>query len=213
MDTQRTQKLGLMWLDVCYFFDHATLAECPNVLDIGAYSSERTSKLRVLFPSARIRCYEADPAEFAVITKPALPNSVTIRHGALGPSSGTADFYVYDHQTMSSLTRVSGAPPASIVSVPTLTIKDMMLSARMERVGLLMMNCEGAELWALLEILNDRELRERVGQICVSFHCDHVRAYPPAIRNALLAELAQHYSIIPGRRGVQYFLLVKQPRM
>ncbi len=203
--------MNIVWMDKFFGFDSENISNPPTLLTIGGYTHERARHFRALYPSARIIAYEAMRETYDELTARPLPNAIEIVRNALAPMTGLVEMLRSPQPTSSHIARAAFAQATE--TVPSRTLADILLRHKLNRVDLLHMNCEGAELGALIEIATDPELRARVKQICVSFHCDHVNAYPPQLRDGIIAALAQHYAVIPGRRSTQFFLFVQCPKM
>jgi len=210
--------LDLVWIDRHLFFDRASMRPGPAILDVGGMTPERIRRITGLLPGAGITTYEAGEAAHAELSAHRWPRAVQVRRAALAAVTGTLHFYVFERRTMSALApwhKRGRAELLKIEHVPSRTLSQMIHESGMGIVDLLFLNCEGAELSALIEIANREDLSDRVRQICVSFHCssDHLPAYPPEVRDGIIAALAQRYIVIPGQRHCQYFLFVHQPRV
>ncbi len=218
-DFHRRRALDLVWLDRYVFFDLALMRPGPAILDVGGMTRERMETIQRILPGASIVTCEAGKAAYEELTRRPLPKSLVVRHVALAPARGVLDFHVFEHSAMSSLEpwhqrESCGAQPAVLAQtehVPSRTLSQLIADHDLGIVDLLSLNCEGAELTALMEICLSHDLRTRVRQILVSFHCNphHLEAYPLQIRDALIANLAQHYIVVPGERHCQYFLFVR----
>lgn len=212
---RREQKHDLVWLDRAVFFDRAAMRRGPVILDVGAVTLDLVRRYQALLPGCGIVTYEARQAAYDELTRAPLPRSVRVHRAALAPVSGVLDFYVFEHAAMSALEPWHECGPARldrVERVDGLTLRQMIVENGLGIIDLLTLNCEGAELWALKELCTRPELRAQIRQVLVSFHCSdgHLLAYPPEVRDGLLAALAQHYVIIPGLRHTQWFLLVRQ---
>jgi len=97
------------------------------------------------------------------------------------------------------------------VEVKALTLQDIfMVYTDMKKIDLLILNCEGAELYALDELARNPHLASKVVQICVSFHCP--RIYPTKRRDDLLDKLSDsfHIHVEPHPVGIPDHLLLRK---
>ena len=94
-----------------------------------------------------------------------------------------------------------------VTTVTGMTLTSLLDWVDMKVCDLLLLNCEGGEIFALRQLVASPELRARVTQVCTSFHCSHVKLYPESWRNGLLELMAQWYEIQTGKfEPIPYYL-------
>jgi len=80
----------------------------------------------------------------------------------------------------------------------------------LDRIDALILNCQGAEI-AIMEQLTSRPLREKIGQICVSFH--DPRIYPTKEKARIFGLIGQYYHVIRGENdigGIPDYLMIRR---
>ena len=194
------------------FYDEALMPKRPTVLHIGAYNLAFARTLANRHPLARLILYEADPllCDYMREDDPMPPN-VTIWNAALTAETGKVNFYRHGTPTSGSLfSKCEGQVDRESVRVAGKSFTEILAENFLERVDLLLLNCEGAEIYALKAILKHPKLADVVRQICVSFHCGHISVYEPEVRDVLLRKMAGRYRVVPGHEGMNYYLLIRK---
>ena len=194
------------------FYDEALMPKRPTVLHIGAYNLAFARTLANRHPLARLILYEADPllADYMRQDDPMPPN-VTIWNAALTAETGKVNFYRHNTPTAGSLfANCPGQVDSGKVRVAGKSFVQILADNFLERVDLLMLNCEGAEIYALKAILKHPKLADVIRQMCVSFHCGHIAIYDPAVRDVLLRRMGVRYRVVPGDAGMNYYLLIRK---
>ncbi|HUW99407.1 MAG TPA: FkbM family methyltransferase [Phycisphaerae bacterium] len=199
----------LTYIDQYYGYAADLMGQAPCVIEVGTSSLHATAALRKTWPLGRYALFEADPGAYAHLAALDLPDGVTAHHAALADADGQARFHRSKRASANSLFK--GVATDETVTVEGVRLSTMMGVAGFEMLDLLLLNCEGGEVYALAELVKRPELTERVKQVCVSFHCDHVHHYPPVLRDVLLDALRWAYEVTPLRsREYDYWLLTWQ---
>lgn len=110
-------------------------------------------------------CAEPNPGLYAGLAR---HPGLRAHHVAIGPRSGRVAFQVAEHDECSSLFRPARSVVSSQIECDALTLADFLERLGVERVDLLKVDIEGAEL----EVLGGAapELLARIDQIAVEFH-------------------------------------------
>jgi len=158
-----------------YFCDETVLPERPVIMHIGGDPATCTA-IRRHWPDAEIIVVEANAAR---CVDPLVMGADTVIHAALTQCNGPITLYLYKRTTASSLwRRPKFGEPVETHEVEGCTLKTLMEDrGGVLELDLLLMNCEGAELFALMEIAVDAGLYARVRQICMATHCHRFPVY------------------------------------
>jgi len=143
-----------------------TASAAPRILDCGSNVGLASLWFRRHYPAARITAYEADP-ELCAMTGRNLDRNgagdVEVVHAALWTSSGEVTFRA-EGSDSGMIDGLSGAVDAKAMTVPSLRLRDVLAS---DRVDLLKLDVEGAEG----PLLADCEpVLDRVGAIIMDLH-------------------------------------------
>lgn len=204
-------------IDGYYFFDAARMPKSPVVLEVGAFSSDAVRVLSGLYPAGRFTLVEASPTCYGMLQEhiKGIPNTNALNF-ALAVADEDVAFHEFEEgpNAFSLFAREAEVKdkqlrPSKVVTVSGKRLSSLLDIAQIATADLVLLNCEGGELFALEQLLADESLRKRIGQLCLSFHCDHVKIYSPDIKEDLLRRLAPHYEIIRGDdKIVGYYLMV-----
>jgi FkbM family methyltransferase len=125
------------------------------ILDVGANVGEYSKGILQLDPTARIYCFEPDPAN-AHLLELSLRSQVTVVRSALGSKSGSAELYDYEGVPASSHASLHKAvferirrQPYKSRFVPVTTIDDFVAQHSIDTINLLKVDVEGHELEVL----------------------------------------------------------------
>lgn len=200
----------MIYLGPYFFYDAALLSDRPTMVEIGVFTVEKADRFVAAHPGGRAILVEPDPANFATLARRASGTPHAIWNLALAKNDGPMPFHRYGHeQWHSTFNRheCEGMRLVETVTVNGTTLDSLLGQTCMRQCDLLLMNCEGAEIFALEQICNDAALRSDVPQICTSFHCDHIHIYPPEVRDDLLQRMGRYYDITVGTfKPIPYYL-------
>ena len=127
------------------------------VLDVGAWRGHRATWYAKAFPAATVYAMEPEPNAYALLVARAEmePRIVPVQ-AAAGVTDGTARFYVNDTPDTASLLPVSVGfaatgriHAAGAIDVPTVRLDGFCARHGIERVDVLKLDVQGAELQAL----------------------------------------------------------------
>jgi len=202
----------LMQIDDYHFYVPAALPGAPTILHIGAYPGNCAHTLRARYPRARIIAVEVDPANLNGLRKRVAQDSVDVHTIAVGDHDGSALLYQCDNDTAHTIfnNERTDLPFRSKVPVKMRRFSTMCAQLGLSDIDLLLLNCEGAELYALQEIC--RGLAVRIGQMCVAWHCwAHHALYQRACRDDIIRSLCASYTIIDSPyRPIHWTLFVRK---
>jgi FkbM family methyltransferase len=177
-----------------YFFcEDGLMPEAPNVVEVGCFTNECAKVIMQRWPKARYCCVEPSTTNFIKLLDAAreVPNCHCYR-AALASENGLLPFYIYDHEQLHSTF------PRHINEGMKLQRTEQVYGARLEKLldwmrvdvaDLILCNAEGAEITAMVQLIESAKLRERVTQFCTSGHFSHVHIYPQSIWDDCVVEL------------------------
>ncbi|NFV81573.1 FkbM family methyltransferase [Magnetospirillum aberrantis SpK] len=153
------------------------LGEDSLVVDLGGAAGDFAETVNS-WAGCRCHVVEAAPENVALIRETAL---VTKHHYAVGGVDGTARFAIAGQDSFhwGSVTALGDVPFTGEIEVPAITLDSLLRRVGADRVDLLKVDIEGAEL-AMFDTAGDDTLR-RVAQITVEFHDFLDPAFKPAI--------------------------------
>ena len=206
------------YLDEYHFYDPALVrVGRPTFVEIGVFTGGKLQKFMARYPSAKAALFEPEPVNFAKLMRearnPSPHGSVTRHNVALAEHDGPLPLYVYDHEQKHSTLpkhlseQASFYPLKRTIQAKGLGPLSLLRSTGFGEIDCLLLNCEGAERYLFEQLETDAALRGMVRQFCTSFHCDHCRAYPVAVRQRATEKLAQWYDRQPGTfKPIPYYL-------
>jgi FkbM family methyltransferase len=141
-----------IFVDHCYdlTFDRSA----PVVVDIGANSGLFALRLKQLYPSAKITCYEPFPPNFAQLQHTIAINqldSVTLVQKAVGARPGNAKLYIHKRNIGGHRFYATEAMSEECVDVEVIDVRSILNDLHQE-VDLLKLDCEGAEFDILMNL-------------------------------------------------------------
>jgi FkbM family methyltransferase len=140
-----------------------------TIIDIGANMGCFAVYAALQSPEARIYCYEPEQRNFGFLMRNieinALAPRVSARQCAVASSAGPRQLVLGESPT-NSLVHVDKSVGQQLVSCTTL--KDIIADNRLDNVGLLKVNCEGAE-YEILESFPAAEF-SRISNIRLEYH-------------------------------------------
>jgi len=188
----------------------------PTMLEVGAYSADLAFAFLSKYPKGRVEIFEAAPDNFAsLIESIAGDPRIKARNTAVTDKDGDVRLNIYtDRNSNSTFDRhvCDGKELLDSVTVPSIS-----LSTALNNVGTyvdyLLLNCEGGELSIMDAISRDADLRDRVGQICVSFHHNHSTMYAKSSFYSLMLRLHRQYAVHEINKNWGYYLLRSVPAL
>ena len=210
--------MKLTYLNEYHFFNETIMPDNPMVVQIGLMGADHLKNLRAKYPGAEIHALEADPQNSDDMMGDAEALEIHLWEGALSQKSVEGTLYQYKSGVASSLFPRHEITPdnpeygklRSSVKVDGTTLMQFFKDIRVKYVDLLIMNCEGAELFALNEIIKKKTLREKIAQICVSFHSP--RIYTQEERDNVIAGLLDTHHHLVGKKcpGIPDHLFIRK---
>lgn len=148
-------------------------AAALTIFDVGAYVGDIALTYRRVFPQASIHCFEPFPASFARLKQSCQEPSIRLNHVALSNQKGTATLHVNADASCNSTLppntkgqnhhgrafRIIGE-----IEVPTITLDAFCDQTQIERIDILKIDVEGAEI-SVLEGAAQRLADQRIDLI------------------------------------------------
>lgn len=141
-----------IFVDRCY--DLTLDKSAPVIVDIGANSGLFALRMKQLYPSAKISCYEPFPPNFAQLQHTIAINklkSVTACQKALGARRGTAKLYIHKRNMGGHSFYATEALSTDCVDVEVVDLQ-YVLDELQQEVDILKIDCEGAEFDILMNL-------------------------------------------------------------
>ncbi len=209
-------------IDDYFFYDDALMGAEPTIVEIGVFTVEKAIKLRERYPTARALLIEGDPVNFRALTTRCRENiacsAFECANLALAERNEPVVFYHYQHEQFHSTfpRHISEPDKVKLIAankIDGITLEGILHKFSIARLDLLLLNCEGAEIFALEELSRNDKLRPRIRQICTSAHFKHIQIYPEAAWNAMVHALGNWYDIqsetpVPN---IPYYLFRAKP--
>ena len=204
--------MNIIYLDDYHLINANILPQDPIVVKVGIVGWADMIKLKDLYPMARIIGYEPDPDNFANDIKAENPaNKVYCK--AVG-IDGHFDLCRFTNSVSNSSFERHKYDPNCVlkdmITVDSVSLETVIKENDLSRIDILILNCEGGELDIMPQLANDL-LREKIGQICVSFH--DPRIYLTQKRREILDMIGEFYHIVRGTNdigGIPDYLLIRK---
>ncbi len=147
---------------------YVKLPRNPHIIDLGSDVGISVSHFKSIYPNARIEAFEPDPASYKLLTKNIKDNAmkkVTAYNVALANKVGSMPFYI-DPSVDGSLTMSLVAKrQQKRISVKVNRISHYIK----QRVDLLKMDIEGAELEVLVDLSQSRKIH-LIENMIIEYH-------------------------------------------
>jgi FkbM family methyltransferase len=159
-----------IFVDRCY--DLTFPQSAPVVVDIGANSGLFALRIKQLYPSARISCYEPFPPNFEQLRNTISVNkleSVTPLQKAVGARPGRAKLFIHKRNMGGHSFYDTEALNTDYVDVEVIDLPSI-LGELQQEVDLLKLDCEGAEFDILMNL--DAADARKIRQIIVETTSD-----------------------------------------
>jgi len=176
-----------------------------SVLHVGAFPGKCALTLRNQYPEARLVLLEPDKENYVQ-----LPQCGAEAHPwALAAGSGPTLFHHRAHRTASSMFPDTVHVPEVSYEVRGVTLEEVHDITGRAPIDLMLLNCEGAEMYVVETILSDTAWPARIGQLSIAFHPGPA-TYSVDCMRYMLRGLRKHYT--PCRHPVasHWFLFLRR---
>ncbi len=137
----------------------------PAIIDAGAHKGEFTLEFNRLFPETRAILIEGNPELNE--TLPDIRNAVVLNN-VLAGRPGDTHLHLAENPEASSIRPLREGLSLESIPVRAVTLPEIFENRRIERLDLLKLDVEGAEIGILTD--TPPEFLRRIGQITVEFH-------------------------------------------
>jgi len=166
--------------DTYMYFASNMLPDNPVIVEVGSIHGAHGIKLCKKFNNQlTMIAYEAGQENNASLVAGTVNTPIVAHRAAVTGFDGVVEFYEFNEISSNSVYprhEGEGRRLRRTSEVRSVGLKTIMAENDCSKIDLLFLNCEGAELGILDEVLSDSALRGRLGQLCVSFHGG--RIYP-----------------------------------
>ena len=170
--------IGKLW------FNGISLKPEDTVVEIGALSGNLSSYAATEFGVERVYAIEASAKNFKILLKNCKDTSVRPMNLAIGEKDGIVSFIEYEDRPSSNsllppntkysqdviLDGKKGGARPDRTEVRSLTLTSFQRETGIEKIDLLLMNCEGAEKFILPQIVEHPDMIGCIKNISIEFH-------------------------------------------
>lgn len=171
--------------DTYMYFASNMLPDRPTIVEVGSIHGAHGRKLRNKFnDDITMITYEAGKENYESLCRGVLPLPIphsggchqpviAIHRAAVTGSDGEVEFFEFEEISSNSIYprhTGEGRNLRRTSKVRSVSLNTIMRDNNCDRIDLLFLNCEGAELGVLEEVLANPSVRDKMGQLCVSFH-------------------------------------------
>ena len=200
--------------DTYMYFSSNMLPDNPVIVEVGSIHGAHGIKLcKKLENQLAMIAYEAGQENHASlvagIKKAGAP--ITPHRAVVTGSDGTAEFYEFVEESSNSIYprhQGEGRRLRRTSKIRSVSLNTIMDENGCPRIDLLFLNCEGAELDILKEVLANPALRDRLGQLCVSFHGG--RIYPQDATVEMVRKMSEFFWVVEEQNDWPCHLFVNK---
>jgi len=193
------------YLDGFFWYDESLIGDSPTFVEIGSRTGQVAKELIKRHPSSQVIVYEASRDNYKHLVKETSHLPVIAHNEAVIGHDGTVTFHEYENwESNSVLARHKVQSHRRLkkqYTVAATSLSTMLEVSPSDTIDALFTNCEGAELNIAKELLQRGHVRERIGQLCISFHG---RIFGQEKVDSMLNRLSEHYRIVRDPREGKY---------
>jgi len=202
--------------DTYMYFASNMLPDNPVIVEVGSIHGAHGIKLCKKFNNElTMIAYEAgqenNASLVAGITNAGAP--IVAHRSVVTGSDGTAEFYEFVEESSNSIYprhQGEGRRLRRTSNIRSVSLSTIIEENDCSRIDLLFLNCEGAEIGILKEVLRRPELRDRLGQLCVSFHGG--RIYPQQETEEMVRKMSEFFWVVEEQNDWPCHLFVNKRR-
>lgn len=212
--------------DTYMYFASSVLPVNPVIVEVGSIHGAHSIKLCDKFyvdGNYRLKmiAYEAGKENYETLCQGishVFPGSGGMFHRpvihhrtAVTGSDGEVEFFEFDEISSNSIYprhKGEGRNLRRTSDVKSVSLETVMKDNGCDRIDLLFLNCEGAELGILEEVLAKPELMSRIGQLCVSFHGG--RIYPSEDTLRMVSRMSEFFWVTEEKNDWPCHLFVNK---
>jgi FkbM family methyltransferase len=172
----------------------------PVIVEVGSIRGAHGVKLCKKFDNKlTMIAYEAGHENYESLAEGVQLSSapITAHRAAVTGSDGDVEFFEFAEISSNSIYprhRGEGRNLRRTSKVRSVSLETIIKDNDCEQIDLLFLNCEGAELGILEEVLSKPGLRDRLGQLCVSFHGG--RIYPECDTKDMVKKISDFFWVV-----------------
>lgn len=220
--------------DTYMYFASNVLPDNPTIVEVGSIHGAHGNKLRKRFKDdLTMIAYEAGKENYDSLCRGMplpIPHSggchqprVAVHRAAVTGLDGEVEFFEFEEISSNSIyprhigegrnlrrtSKVRSVSLETIVEENGLDRRGMSWCSDDKLcIDLLFLNCEGAELGILEEVLAKPSLRDQLGQLCVSFHGG--RIYPQIDTDEMVARMSEFFWVVEEQNDWPCHLFVNK---
>lgn len=162
--------------DEYMYFASNALPDNPTIVEVGSIHGAHGIKLCKRFGNKlNMIMYEAGAENHASLVRGVSLAfaPIIVRHAVVTGSDGMIEFFEFTEESSNSVYprhKEEGRHLRRTSNIRSVSLETIMKENNCPNIDLLFLNCEGAELGILKEVLTKPALRDKIGQLCVSFH-------------------------------------------
>ncbi len=176
LDVIKTPHFEFDRCDTYMYFASNMLPNNPVIVEVGSIHGAHGIKLCKKFDNQlTMIAYEAGAENYASLIAGVNKGCVPIitRRAVVTGFDGIKEFFEFTEESSNSIYPRhigEGRHLRRISKIKAVSLESIVRENNCSHIDLLFLNCEGAELGILEEVLIKPELRDKIGQLCVSFH-------------------------------------------
>ncbi len=201
--------------DTYMYFASNMLSDDPTIVEVGSIHGAHGIKLCKRFNNKlSMVAYEAGLENYASLVKAVdlAKAPIVTCYAAVTGSDGEIEFFEFEEISSNSIyprhkgegRHLRRASKIASVSLDSITS----IAGCCPYIDLLFLNCEGAELGILKEVLSKPDLRDRLGQLCVSFHGG--RIYPQEETVDMVKRMSEFFWVVEEQNDWPCHLFVNK---
>jgi len=202
--------------DTYMYFASNMLPSRPVIVEVGSIHGAHGIKLCKKFNNKlTMIAYEAGRENYISLIKGVEYASAPIICGraAVVGSDGFAQFYEFVEKSSNSIyprhhNTGEGRHLRRTSNVRSVSLDTIIKENNIDHIDLLFLNCEGSELGVLREVISKPALRDRIGQLCVSFHGG--RIYPQDETVATVQKMSDFFWVVEEQNDWPCHLFVNK---
>jgi len=163
-----------IYVNAPYTREHFSIEPGETVVDIGAHVGIFATWVATVEPTTQIYAFEANPETYEYLKKNVRQNqlsNITLSGLAVSGRSGMIKLYMYEEGYASHTIYRSRAKAKSIpqsIEVETITLEEVFRRHEIRQIGLLKMDCEGAEYEILFA--TPKFILAKIQKIAMEYH-------------------------------------------
>ncbi len=186
-------------MSIKFPFDGIDLTDNSIIVEIGTGTGRYSLEAWRRFKTHDIHAIEPARKTYRVLQQKTRGTPIRIHNVAISRDDGQRDFHEYtnsssdslfDRHSPSSKHFQRGRELESVYPVRTCTLLTFLYENKIDKVDLLIMNCEGAEIDILEQVAGSGRLQESIQRLSVDFH-PQIHGDVPTVKTLILLE--RHY--------------------